>query len=319
MKKELAPIIFIILLLFSFLIGCIGETPSTESRIIYVDDDGGANFTKIQNAIDNASDGDTVFVNNGTYNEILMIKKSINLIGASRYNTVVEWQNISENRQKNIVYIDADSCIIKDFLIVGVGTNSDIIGININSSYNTISDNIILDTYKGVNFSRDSKNNNVYRNTISNNSYGIALYRSNNNNISKNNITSSIFDGIHLHLSDNNIVFDNILSENDFYGIQIKCSQYNTVFGNLVVMNQVGVFCCCGAAYNIIYYNTFKQNSKWNARDPMNNIWDNRMYGNYWDDYNGKDTDDDGIGDTPYIIIGNISEDRYPLMNPVEI
>jgi hypothetical protein len=60
--------------------------------------------------------------------------------------------------------------------------------------------------------------------------------------------------------------------------------------------------------------------------------WDNRTTGNYWGNYNGTDDNGDGIGDTPYIIIGYkwdtdfddfvsfvSDQDNYPLMNPIEI
>ncbi|NIQ04984.1 MAG: hypothetical protein GWO20_04400, partial [Candidatus Korarchaeota archaeon] len=39
--------------------------------------------------------------------------------------------------------------------------------------------------------------------------------------------------------------------------------------------------------------------------------------GNYWGDYNGTDTDGDGIGDTPYVIPGPAgSKDYHPSMTP---
>lgn len=44
-------------------------------------------------------------------------------------------------------------------------------------------------------------------------------------------------------------------------------------------------------------------------------VWDSGSEGNYWSDYNGTDSDGDGIGDTPYIIDSN-NVDNYPLMNP---
>jgi len=41
---------------------------------------------------------------------------------------------------------------------------------------------------------------------------------------------------------------------------------------------------------------------------------DSSTLGNYWDDYTGKDTKDDGVGDTPYSISGAAgSQDNYPI------
>ncbi len=46
--------------------------------------------------------------------------------------------------------------------------------------------------------------------------------------------------------------------------------------------------------------------------------WDNGKKGNYWADYNGTDSDKDGIGDTPYTI-DSLNIDRYPLVyDPTE-
>ncbi|MBD3197983.1 MAG: hypothetical protein GF317_23235, partial [Candidatus Lokiarchaeota archaeon] len=45
------------------------------------------------------------------------------------------------------------------------------------------------------------------------------------------------------------------------------------------------------------------------------NSWDNGEYGNNWDDYNGTDLDDDGIGDTSYEIPGETNDtDLYPIL-----
>ena len=40
--------------------------------------------------------------------------------------------------------------------------------------------------------------------------------------------------------------------------------------------------------------------------------WDDGKEGNFWSDYNGSDTDNDGIGDTPYTI-DVLNQDRFPL------
>ena len=57
--------------------------------VIYVDDDGGADYTSIQDAIDAASSGYTIYVYSGFYNEVVYIDKSINLIGQNKTNTII--------------------------------------------------------------------------------------------------------------------------------------------------------------------------------------------------------------------------------------
>jgi len=49
---------------------------------ITVDDDGGADYETIQDAVDAAEDGDTVRVYEGTYEENVVVDKSIDLVGS---------------------------------------------------------------------------------------------------------------------------------------------------------------------------------------------------------------------------------------------
>ncbi len=48
-----------------------------------------------------------------------------------------------------------------------------------------------------------------------------------------------------------------------------------------------------------------------NTTEPPHS-WDNGREGNFWSDYNGTDSNHDGIGDTPYTI-DILNQDRYPL------
>ncbi len=56
----------------------------------------------------------------------------------------------------------------------------------------------------------------------------------------------------------------------------------------------------------------------WGESGAWPNVWDDGYStgGNFWSDYNGTDTNNDGLGETPYnvgpYIIGNL--DHYPLM-----
>lgn len=317
--KEIIAIVIILLSIVPFS-GCVELIPTDESKLIYVDDDGGTDYTQIQKAIESAFDGDTIFVHNGTYCETLIINNSITLIGASRDKTIIDCQKNDGGNQTNIILVNANNCTIKELKVIGSGTaSSDTIGIFINASNNTISDNAILKNYKGIYTSKGSKKNNIYWNNISNNVYGISTRFSDNNYISKNNISKNSFYGIHLSVSYDNAIFGNTVSGN-FYGMRIKSSENNEVFSNIIVMNQKGLWLCCGSGNNLIYNNIFKQNIEWNAHDEVLNKWDNERVGNYWDDYTGEDDNNDGIGDIPYNIVNNTgvsnNEDRYPLMIP---
>ncbi|MCX6663941.1 MAG: hypothetical protein NTZ75_06800, partial [Euryarchaeota archaeon] len=66
-------------------------------HILYVGGLNPGNYSKIQDAIDNASDGDTVFVydDSAPYYENIAITVSIHLIGENRNTTSIEgWNNV---------------------------------------------------------------------------------------------------------------------------------------------------------------------------------------------------------------------------------
>jgi nitrous oxidase accessory protein NosD len=56
---------------------------------LYVGGSGPGNYTRIQDAIDNANDGDIIFVYQGIYNGSITISKSITLLGEARDQTII--------------------------------------------------------------------------------------------------------------------------------------------------------------------------------------------------------------------------------------
>jgi len=64
-----------------------------------------------------------------------------------------------------------------------------------------------------------------------------------------------------------------------------------------------------------VVHNTFLRNTR-HAWDTGSNAWDHGGRGNHWDDYAGADGNQDGIGDSPYVVPGDGGRDRYPLMHP---
>lgn len=318
MKKEIIMLLTFIILIF-FFCGCVNNpNQRAENKTLYVDDDGFADYTVIQQAIDDSIDGDTIFVYSGTYNENLIITKSIDIIGEDKNSTIISYLDYTGSTQFNIIEIVGDKSRIENFTIKGPGYSKYTVGIYINSSENRITNNIIFDLRIGVFVWEYSKNNTVSNNDINGCVEGISLRESDGNEISKNKLYSCTMYGLYLIWSDNNIIKQNNVTDNNFYGIRIKGSDNNNVFRNEIINNKNGLLCCCGAGNNIIYLNQFVNNSEYNGKDDVVNQWYNDEYGNYWDDYTGVDEDEDGFGDTPYNITGMAnSQDIKPLMNPI--
>jgi parallel beta-helix repeat protein len=97
-------------------------------------------------------------------------------------------------------------------------------------------------------------------------------------------------------------------------GIMVH-SQLNTIYENNIQKNNFGLYILAGD--NTVYHNNILQNT-YQAFDTIaSSAWDAGYPtgGNYWSDYTGTDTTEDGIGEIPYPT-GNSSSDRYPLIHP---
>lgn len=70
---------------------CKEQLSNFSGTILYVGGGGPGNYTRIQDAIDNASDGDTVFVYNDSspYIENVVVDKSLDIVGEEANSTIV--------------------------------------------------------------------------------------------------------------------------------------------------------------------------------------------------------------------------------------
>lgn len=297
--------------------------------IIWVPD----NYTKIQWAIDNASDGDIIQVRVGIYYEHITVNKSVALIGENKYNTVIDGNNTG-----NVISITANKVNISSFTIQK-GAPSYGSGISMeDSSGNNISYNVITHSEIGISLVCSSDNT-VSSNNFSNNAHGLWIWYSNNNVFADNIVSLNTMHGIYLWYSNNNILNNNSVSPNYEAGILIGHSNNNSLSGNnisnnshgcaflssndnvltnnIVSSNNYSGIWLSDSSNNTIFHNNFINNTEQVHHFGSfisENMWDNdEGEGNYWSDYNGTDLNQDGIGDTPYLIDEN-NTDNYPLM-----
>jgi parallel beta-helix repeat protein len=93
-------------------------------------------------------------------------------------------------------------------------------------------------------------------------------------------------------------------------GVELVNSRYNTLSGNLILENRYGVVMVARSVDNVIAGNSFVTNGLSGIDVAGQNVWFLDGKGNYWSDYFGTDSNNDGIGDQPYYLVG----DPAPLM-----
>ena len=225
-------------------------TPPVEAITITVDNSGGADYLTIQEGIDAASPGDTVFVYNGTYYENVVVDETINLTGEDKNTTTV-----NANSSRHGIYVQADWVNITGFTVTnsasGAGgyggiliynvTNCRVfnnvvvenqIGIYIwSSSNNTITNNSVSDNLAGIDARYKSDNIIITSNDISGNYHGIFVYSSSNHNINGNDV-SDCEGGIVIVNSTGVAVMDNTLSNTS--GILSRLSANITISHNVI-------------------------------------------------------------------------------------
>ena len=164
------------------------------------------------------------------------------------------------------------------------------------SANNTVASNIVSCVPKGVQIVASSYFNLVENNTLTNSTYGLEI--ANNSSL--------------------NLIFGNKISISE-HGLMIKYASNNTISTNEISNNRVGAN-FQNSSGNLFYHNNFVNNTKqiYDNNTSSENTWNNSSKGNYWSDYNGTDNNEDGTGDTPYVIDEN-NQDNYPLLEPVII
>jgi len=247
---------------------------------LYVGGSGSGNYSTIQEAVRNATNGDTIFVYNDSspYYEIVSVYKSISLIGEDRNSTVIDGSGMA-----SVVYVSADGVKIRGFTIQNSGNTWDDAGIIIWSNNNILSGNIVTNNFKGI-YLEESSNNIITGNIITNSGYyGILIEVGVNNIISRNSVTKSGIKGtpscnIIFMGCNNSVISENNLARSDT-SILLVASNKNNISGNNIKNNKV-IGIEVGFSNN---NNFFKNNFLFNIIDVVfGECNNNKWYNNFW-------------------------------------
>jgi len=263
--------IIITLLLIGMLTFAFNIQPVKAGTITVPDD-----YPTIQEAIDAANPGDTIFVEAGTYFENVVINKALSLIGENRSTTIIDG-----NGAGDVIRIVSNNVSVRRSTIQ-------------NSSGEYPNSGIFLDNVEGCRIS----DNNVSHN----HGHGIFLMWANNNNVSNNLISFNGEPGIRVDVSKNNLI-GNYLCNNNVDGIflygafdcliQDNFAYHNTMSGiaitggstNITVKNNIaeenggsGIFLCCCSNGSLIESNILQNN--WCGIDVSIDSFYNTVIGN---------------------------------------
>jgi parallel beta-helix repeat protein len=247
-----------------------GITDDTGILTIYspynhtVDDNGPADFKTIQEAIDFARDGDTIFVYPGTYFENLVIHKTISLVSGDKDTTIIDGQGVG-----TVIYISGEDVTVTGFTIrrgeYGIfcdESDSTTITYNKITNYTTgiynnrteggyVAHNTITEGENGI-ITMEAFNDAIRYNTISYNTvYGAKDYNSQlkncfNWNYFKHNYIAYYYDP-DIVLS--TLEFDGNVIENSYIGIKVAEASYVSITNNTIINSEYGIYVINASPY----------------------------------------------------------------------
>jgi nitrous oxidase accessory protein NosD len=288
---------------------------SARAGTITVPDD----YLTIQEAINQASEGDIIFVRNGTYCENVVVNKSVALVGEDKECTVIDGGEVG-----TVIEIDSDNVTVSGFEIRNCSITGEDWGIALNQSSKSIVSGNIIRSVCAIRVIGGSGNRIIDNSVMGTDDYcvwnGLQLVNCSGNVVSHNILSSHCHFALTMHNStDNHISFNYISGHFVPFPFTMEKSSNNSIVGNTMwqpVPLFGGHICFTESNGNVLYHNSFLADEGPNTMliDEFSvNVWDNGCEGNYWSSYNGTDLNSDGVGDT-YVPWEGV--DDYPLMNP---
>ena len=189
-KKIQDTAIAIVMILLILQIGVIPSSSvplqhTIDGRRLYVGGDGPGNYSRINDAINDAENGDTIFIYSGIYNEEVYVYKSVRLVGENRYTTT-----INSEEEGDVILVTAPSVHIENLTARNGGQGQKYPNdacIEICSDSVHVVNTICLQTNYGI-WIRDARDAFIINNTIHCNYDGIWLINSQNCTLRGNHI-----------------------------------------------------------------------------------------------------------------------------------
>jgi parallel beta-helix repeat protein len=257
MRKDVKlRILLMILMATSVVVLLTAMGSCTASNTIYVPDD----HEKIQWAVDNATEGDTIIVRDGVYFENVNVDKQVTIRSENGAENCILQAADPDN---HVFLINSDYVNVSGFTLTGaIGVFK--AGVYLCSvEYCDISNNKILNSYDGIKLIQSS-NNFLINNAASNNSVaGIHLFSQSNQNILVNNsvFNNKLYAGISLYdCCNNNTLTNNNASSNENHGIGLSYSCSNNILDNNTASNNACGFFLDHSSENTLISNNASSN-----------------------------------------------------------
>jgi len=296
---------------------------------LYVDETGwwidpaqfNSSGTPIQDAINNAADGDRIYVYNGSYTENILVNKTLTLEGEGRDVVTVQAASVS----KHVFEVTADYVNLSGFTATGATGNRKVgIYLDNGADHCNVSYNNVFDSNRGI-YLYNSSNNILVSNIMTGNTYNFGVFGEelahyvqnidtsnrvdgkqvyywldqrdqqvpddagfvglvNCKNITVRDLTlTKSYQGVLLAYSNNSRI-DNVTAPNNYFGIHLKYSSNNTLANNNASENYCGIY-LFNSSNNTLVNNIASDNSDFGIyldNSTGNNITGNTASDNGW-------------------------------------
>ena len=198
--------------LLSIIIIALGALILDEAEAATIRVGPGESYSKIQSAIDDATDGDIIVVANGTYNEDLNVSKSLEIVGSSMDDTIINGTGAG-----SVITIDGSNVDISGLTVRNSGSGQGVAGISIIDGTNCSLRQVNCSALNGSGIHVDGPSDNVTIDACICSSNGL--------------------NGITVTDAYDTMVMNTMCSNNSLSGIDVGTSTNVTVRGNMCWYN----------------------------------------------------------------------------------